>query len=114
MVYDPVGGPATELALRSLAPDGRLLVVGFASGTIPKIPLNLALLKRCSIVGVDWGGDSRANPELNAPLMDTLRDWFTQGRLKPANVEERKLNECREALADQLEGKIIGKLVLTQ
>jgi len=113
MVYDPVGGPATELALRSLAPDGRLLVVGFASGTIPKIPLNLALLKRCSIVGVDWGGDSRANPEINQPLMDTLLDWFTQGRLKPANVEERKLSECREALADQLEGKIIGKLVLT-
>ena len=113
MVYDPVGGPATELALRSLAPDGRLLVVGFASGTIPKIPLNLALLKRCSIVGVDWGGDSRANPELNEPLMDTLLDWFSQGRLKPANIVERELASCREALADQLEGKIIGKLVLT-
>ena len=112
MVYDPVGGPATELALRSLAPDGRLLVVGFASGTIPKIPLNLALLKRCSIVGVDWGGDSRANPEINKPLMDTLLDWFERGRLTPANVVERKLSHCREALADQLEGKIIGKLVL--
>jgi len=114
MVYDPVGGPATELALRSLAPDGRLLVVGFASGAIPKIPLNLALLKRCSIVGVDWGGDSRANPELNEPLMDTLLDWYSTERLKPANVVERKLSECREALADQLAGKIIGKLVLTQ
>ena len=114
MVYDPVGGPATELALRSLAPEGRLLVVGFASGTIPKIPLNLVLLKRCSIVGVDWGGDSRANPELNEPLMATLLDWFSQGRLTPANVVERKLSECRDALADQLEGKIIGKLVLTK
>jgi len=112
MVYDPVGGSATEIALRSLSPDGRLLVVGFASGTIPSIPLNLALLKRCSIVGVDWGGDSRANPELNQPLMDTLLDWFSEGRLKPANVVERKLSECREALTDQLNGKIIGKLVL--
>jgi NADPH2:quinone reductase len=114
LVYDPVGGSATELALRSLAPDGRLLVVGFASGTIPKIPLNLALLKRCSIIGVDWGGDSRANPELNQPLMQTLFDWFEQGRLVPANVVERKLVDCREALTDQLAGNIAGKLVLTR
>ena len=62
---------------------------------------------------MDWGGDSRANPELNEPLMDTLLNWFVQGRLTPANVVERKLSQCREALADQLEGKIIGKLVLT-
>ena len=114
MVYDPVGGTATELALRSLSPDGRLLVVGFASGTIPKIPLNLALLKRCAIIGVDWGGDSRANPELNQPLMDTLFDWFEDGRLVPANVVERKIADVREALTDQLAGKIVGKLVLTR
>lgn len=114
MVYDPVGGPATELALRSLAPDGRLLVVGFASGTIPRIPLNLALLKRCSIVGVDWGGDSRANAELNQPLMRSLFDWFEAGKLTPANVVERDLDDCRAALTDQLAGKIAGKLVLTQ
>lgn len=113
MVYDPVGGEATELALRSLSPDGRLLVVGFASGSIPKIPLNLTLLKRCSIIGVDWGGDSRANPELNEPLMDALFDWYEDGRLVPANVIERKLDDCREALTDQLAGKIPGKLVLT-
>lgn len=114
MVYDPVGGDATELALRSLAPDGRLLVVGFASGSIPKIPLNLVLLKRCAIVGVDWGGDSRANPELNQPLMENLLDWFEQKRLVPANVVERAMSDCREALADQLEGKIAGKLVLVK
>ena len=114
VVYDPVGGNATEIALRSLSPDGRLLVVGFASGTIPKVPLNLALLKRCSIVGVDWGGDSRANPELNTPLMDTLLDWFSQGRLKPSAVTERKLSDVRDALADQLAGNIIGKLILTR
>jgi len=114
MVYDPVGGNATELALRSLAPDGRLLVVGFASGTIPKIPLNLALLKRCAIIGVDWGGDSRANPELNEPLMENLFAWFTAGKLTPANVVERALSDCREALTDQLAGKVVGKLVLTQ
>jgi len=114
MVYDPVGGSATELALRSLAPDGRLLVVGFASGTIPKIPLNLVLLKRCTIIGVDWGGDSRANPELNEPLMQNLFDWFEAGKLCPANVVERELDDCREALTDQLAGKVAGKLVITQ
>ncbi len=114
MVYDPVGGSATELALRSLAPDGRLLVVGFASGTIPKIPLNLVLLKRCSIVGVDWGGDSRANPDLNQPLMETLLDWVERGKLRPANVVERPMKDCREALADQLKGNIIGKLVMVR
>ena len=112
VVYDPVGGDATELALRSLAPDGRLLIVGFASGSIAKVPMNLVLLKRCSIVGVDWGGESRANPELNSPLMATLLDWFEQGRLTPANVVERPLAECREALTDQLAGRIPGKLVL--
>ena len=114
MVYDPVGGRATELALRSLAPEGRLLVVGFASGTIPKIPLNLALLKRCAIIGVDWGGDSRAHPELNQPLMESLFAWLNAGKLTPANVVERKLSDCRAALTDQLAGNIVGKLVLTQ
>jgi len=112
MVYDPVGGSASELALRSLAPDGRLLVVGFASGTIPKIPLNLVLLKRSSIVGVDWGGDSRQNPELNQPLMETLFNWFSQGKLTPANVVTRGFDSAREALAEQLNGAIPGKLVI--
>ena len=59
MVYDSVGGDKAEPALRSLAPGGRFLVVGFAAGEIPKIPLNLALLKRSAIVGVDWGGNAR-------------------------------------------------------
>ena len=72
------------------------------------------LLKRCAIVGVDWGGDSRANPELNQPLMENLLDWFEQKRLVPANVVERAMSDCREALADQLEGKIAGKLVLVK
>lgn len=114
MVYDPVGGELSEAGLRSLAPDGRLLVVGFASGTIPRIPLNLVLLKRCSIIGVDWGGDSRANPELNDPLMHTLLDWFAAGRLRPANVVSRPFRELREALAEQLAGAIVGKLVLVR
>ena len=71
VVYDPVGGDKAEPAFRSHCPGGRFLVVGFAAGEIPKIPLNLALLKRSAIVGVDWGGEMRANPAINQTLMTT-------------------------------------------
>ncbi len=113
MVYDPVGGAAAEPALRSLAPGGRYLVVGFASGTIPSISLNLALLKRCAIVGVDWGGASRAQPAMNGPLLKTLLSWTVSGRLKPSPVTARPMAEVGSALEDQLAGRIIGKLVLS-
>lgn len=113
MVYDPVGGEVAEPAFRSLAPGGRFLVVGFASGTIPKLPLNLALLKRAAIVGVDWGGESRANPAVNEELMDTLMRWIEANKLTPAPVRIRPMSECRTALQDQLAGKVIGKLVLS-
>jgi NADPH2:quinone reductase len=112
MVYDPVGGDFAEPAFRSLSPGGRFLVVGFASGTIPRLPLNLALLKRSSIVGVDWGGESRANPTINRELMSTLMDWISSGKLRPAAVSKRPMGEFREALRDQLSGRILGKLVL--
>ena len=113
MVYDPVGGDKSEAAFRSLAPGGRFLVVGFAAGEIPKIPLNLALLKRSSIVGVDWGGEMRANPGINREFMTTLMTWIANGRLTPAEVESRPMAEYQQALADQLAGAIVGKLVLT-
>ena len=112
MVYDPVGGDLAEPAFRSLAPGGRFLVVGFASGTIPCIPLNLALLKQSSIVGVDWGGAMRSDPSLTPTLQKTLLDWIDSGRLKPAKVSTRPLSEIREALSDQISGRVIGKLVL--
>jgi len=112
MVYDPVGGSVAEPALRSLSPGGRFLVVGFASGTIPRIGLNLTLLKRCAIVGVDWGGASRADPALNGPLMATLLQWISSGRLSPAPVSARPMNEVGAALSDQLSGRTVGKLVL--
>ncbi len=112
MVYDPVGGDLAEPAFRSLAPGGRFLVVGFASGIIPSIPLNLALLKQSSIVGVDWGGAMRSDPSLTPTLQKTLLDWIESGRLTPAKVSTRPLSEIREALSDQISGKVIGKLVL--
>ena len=76
VVYDPVGGPYTEPALRSIAWRGRLLVVGFAAGEIPKIPLNLTLLKGCSIVGVFWGDFTRREPQRFAEAMQRLGQWF--------------------------------------
>ena len=112
MVYDPVGGDLAEPAFRSLAPGGRFLVVGFASGTIPSIPLNLALLKQSSIVGVDWGGAMRSDPSLTPTLQKTLLEWIESGRLNPAKVSTRPLSEIREALSDQISGKVIVKLVL--
>jgi len=112
LVYDPVGGHVAEPAFRSLSPGGRFLVVGFASGEIPSIALNLALLKRASIVGVDWGGESRAHPEINAQLLATLADWIDTGKLIPAPVHCRPMADYALALEDQLAGKIVGKLVL--
>ncbi len=108
-----LGGQAAEPAFRSLAPGGRHLVVGFASGEIPKLPFNLALLKRAQLVGVDWGGEARANPAINQELMRTLMDWVVSGKLQPAQIISRQMQDVRQALTDQLAGKIIGKLVLT-
>ena len=112
MVYDPVGGDKADPAFRSLSPGGRFLVVGFAGGEIPKIPLNLPLLKRSSIVGVDWGGEFRANPNINQALMDTLMRWIADGKLVPAEVVCRQMSDYQQALKDQLAGKVVGKLVL--
>lgn len=112
LVYDPVGGAASEAAFRSLSPGGRHLVVGFASGTIPSIPLNLALLKQSSIVGVDWGGAMRADPALTPGLFETLAAQLADGRLSPPPVVSRPFDAAREAIADQLAGAILGKLVL--
>lgn len=113
LVYDPVGGDKSEQAFRSLSPGGRFLVVGFAAGNIPKIPLNLPLLKRSAIVGVDWGGEMRANPTVNDELMSTLMQWIEEGKMIPAAVQSRPMDDYQQALTDQLAGSILGKLVLT-
>jgi NADPH2:quinone reductase len=113
MVYDPVGGDKSEPSFRSLAPGGRFLVVGFAAGGIAKIPLNLPLLKRSAIVGVDWGGEMRANPAINDELMATLMQWIDEGKLHPAPVQVRPMQDYQEALKDQLAGRVLGKLVLS-
>jgi NADPH2:quinone reductase len=113
VVYDPVGGPYTEPALRSLAWRGRLLVVGFAAGEIPKIPLNLTLLKGCSIVGVFWGEFARREPQRFADEMRQLGEWFGEGRLKPHITATFPLERAAEALTLMADRKVIGKVVIT-
>ncbi|NKB98606.1 MAG: zinc-binding dehydrogenase [Pseudomonadales bacterium] len=112
LVYDPVGGDYSEAAFRSLSPGGRHLVVGFAAGSIPAIPLNLALLKRSSIVGVDWGGEARAHPEINTEMIGTILRWIETGKLQPAEIVEEPMSNIHAALDAQLAGEIVGKLVL--
>ena len=113
VVYDPVGGPYTEPALRSIAWRGRLLVVGFAAGEIPKIPLNLTLLKGCSIVGVFWGEFTKREPESFAAAMAKLGRWYGEGRLKPHISATLPLERAAEALTLMAERKVKGKVVLT-
>src|SRR6185295_1422947 len=96
VVYDPVGGPYTELTLRSTAWRGRLLVVGFAAGEIPKIPINLTLLKGCSIVGVFWGDFTRREPKAFAARVRQLDRWFQEGKLKPHVSELLPLHRAAE------------------
>ena len=112
VVYDPVGGTYAEPALRSLAPGGRYLVIGFASGEIPKIALNLLLLKVVSLVGVFWGAFARAQPQRNAANMAELLAWYTQGRLRPHVSGTFPLERYREALDAVMQRKALGKVVL--
>ena len=112
-VYDAVGGPYTEPALRSLAWRGRLLVVGFAAGEIPKIPLNLPLLKGASIVGVFWGDFARREPQQLAGSIARLGKWFREGRLKPHVSQTFPLAQAAEALKLMAGRKVTGKVVLT-
>jgi len=112
VVYDPVGGPYTEPALRSIAWRGRLLVVGFAAGEIPKIPLNLTLLKGCSIVGVFWGEFTRREPQRFAESMQQLGRWYAQGRLKPHVSETFPLERAADALTLMAQRRVTGKIVL--
>ena len=112
VVYDPVGGTHAEPAVRSLGFDGRYLVIGFASGEIPRIALNLVLLKVSSIVGVFWGAFARAQPERNAANFAELLGWYVQGRLHPHVSGTFPLASYREALAAVTDRKVKGKVVL--
>jgi NADPH2:quinone reductase len=112
VVYDPVGGGYAEPALRSLSPGGRYLVIGFASGEIPRIALNLLLLKVVSMVGVFWGAFAKAQPQRNAANLAELLTWYTQGKLRPHVSATFPLERYREALDAVMQRKALGKVVL--
>ena len=112
VVYDPVGGELAEAALRALGPGGRHLVIGFASGTIPRVPWNLALLKQCSIVGVAWGAWALGNPGKNADNMRALFELYGQGKLAPRITARYGLGEVPAALAAMDRREITGKVII--
>jgi NADPH2:quinone reductase len=112
VIYDPVGGDFSEQALRGIAWNGRYLVIGFAAGDIPSIPLNLPLLKGASIVGVFWGGFAMKYPKGNMANTMTLMQWHVEGKLKPHIHKIFPLEETKEALEEMMNRKVRGKMVV--
>jgi NADPH:quinone reductase len=112
MVFDPVGGPYTESALRATAWGGRLLVIGFAAGAIPKIPINLALLKERSIVGVYWGDSVKRDPEGHLRNVRQLMEWFADGKVRPSISERVPLGEAAGAMRRLFQRRVKGKVVI--
>ncbi len=112
VVYDPVGGELAEPALRSIAWRGRYLVIGFAAGPIPSLPLNLPLLKGASIVGVFWGEFARREPKANAAMLEQLAAWYGAGRIKPVIDRTMPMSELKAAYAHMGSRGVMGKLVM--
>jgi NADPH2:quinone reductase len=113
VVYDPVGGPSAEAAVRSLAWGGRYLTVGYASGDIPRVGMNRLLLQEGSLLGVLWGAWAVRNPQSNAANMARLFDLYTDGRLRPHVSCSHPLSEAATALGVVMNREALGKLVLT-
>ncbi|MGE5600397.1 MAG: NADPH:quinone oxidoreductase family protein [Pseudomonadota bacterium] len=112
VIYDPVGGDYTEAALRSIAWEGRFLVVGFPAG-IAKLPLNLTLLKSCDVCGVFWGAFAARDPKANAAHVETLFKLWRQGMISPKVSATYPLERAGEAIRAIAERRVIGKLVVT-
>jgi NADPH2:quinone reductase len=112
VIYDPVGGSYAEPAFRSIAWRGRYLVVGFANGEIPKLPLNLALLKGASLVGVFWGEFTKREPAANLAAMRELITWLNEGQIKPHISGRYALADTPKALQDMASRTVTGKIVI--
>ena len=112
VIYDPVGGDFAEPAFRSIAWRGRYLIIGFASGPIPSLPLNLPLLKGASLVGVFWGDFAKREPQNNAAMMQELSQWWAQGRIKPVIDRTMPMSELFTAYERMGSRQVQGKLVL--
>jgi NADPH2:quinone reductase len=112
VIYDPVGGPYSEPALRSMAWGGRFLVIGFATGEIPRIPLNLPLLKGCSIIGVYWGAFLKRDTQRTREHLSELVGLYATGKLRPAITQTYPLERAPEALTQLMERRAKGKIAI--
>ena len=110
--YDPVGGSLTEAAFRSMAWEGRFLVIGFASGEIPRLPLNLELLKGCQVVGVFLGSFTGRDPQRHRDNIGELLDWLAEGKIRPHVSTAYPLEQAGRAIADLAERRAKGKIVV--
>ncbi|MDQ6853941.1 MAG: NADPH:quinone oxidoreductase family protein [Actinomycetota bacterium] len=113
VIYDPVGGAFSEPALRAIAWEGRFLVIGFAAGQIPAIPLNLALLKSCQIVGVYWGAFVGRYPDRHRQNVEELMGWWRDGKLRPHVSATYPLERASEAIRELADRRAKGKVVVT-
>jgi NADPH2:quinone reductase len=112
VVLDPVGGPLAETSLRALGDGGRYLVIGFASGEIPSVPLNQVLLRNRSVIGIDWGIWAMTHAEGQRTLVDDLLAMVADGSLDPVRPAEYPLDDVARALEDLLERRVVGKIAL--
>ena len=112
VVYDAVGGSYSEPALRSMAWEGRFLVIGFAAGEIPKVPLNLALLKSCDIVGVFWGAFVGRERDRHRANIAELMQWWQEGKLRPHVSSTYPLERAGEAIRELADRRAKGKVVV--
>lgn len=112
VIYDPVGGDLAEPALRSIAWRGRYLIIGFAAGPIPALPLNLPLLKGASLVGVFWGSFAKHEPQANAAMLAELARWYGQGKIKPVIDRTMPMAELKAAYERMGSRQVKGKLVM--
>ncbi len=112
VIYDPVGGDLFDVAFRTIAWEGRYLVIGFAAGRIPSLPMNLVLLKGCQVVGVFWGAFTARDPERNQQNLAELAAWCANGTLKPLVSATYPLEQAGTALRSMLDRKVTGKVVL--
>jgi NADPH2:quinone reductase len=112
VIYDPVGGDLFDAAMRAINWNGRLLVVGFASGRIPELPVNLALLKGASVVGVFWGSFAQRQPQDNLANFQQLFAWYAEGKLKPLVSQTFPLERAADAINALANRTAVGKVVV--
>jgi NADPH2:quinone reductase len=112
VVYDPVGGELFTASLRSIAFEGRILIIGFASGTVPQIPANHLLVKNVDVIGVNWPAYAELNPQVMTESFRTLMQWYLDGAIKPHVSATYPLAQAVEALNQVVTRKSTGKIVI--